>query len=104
MELMKTEKHQNQYYPLQPYTEEDLIIKRLRAWKQVLMFFVRTQLKHDWRSPEYKFTHRQFKAFVRLIEEAELVVNGGDERELEGEEEKEEEEEEESEEEKQEPR
>ncbi|KAL1617118.1 hypothetical protein SLS56_011121 [Neofusicoccum ribis] len=34
MELMKTEKHQNQYRPLQPYQEEGAIADRLRAWKQ----------------------------------------------------------------------
>lgn len=45
------------------------------------MFFVRTQLEYDWRSPEYKFTRRQFRAFVRLIEEAELVANRGEKKE-----------------------
>ncbi|KAK7700559.1 hypothetical protein SLS57_012064 [Botryosphaeria dothidea] len=34
MELMKTEKHQNQYRPLQPYMEESAIVDRSRAWKQ----------------------------------------------------------------------
>lgn len=104
MELMRTEKHQNRYHPLQPYTEEDSIIKRSGAWKQVLMFFIRTQQEHDWRSPEYKFTRRQFEAFTRLVEEAELVANreegseeersnrGGGGGEEEGEEEEEEEE------------
>ncbi|GME40029.1 uncharacterized protein LTHEOB_12917 [Neofusicoccum parvum] len=42
MELMRTEKHQNRYYPLQPYMEENAVADRSRAWKQVLMFFVRT--------------------------------------------------------------
>ncbi|EKG08964.1 hypothetical protein MPH_14081, partial [Macrophomina phaseolina MS6] len=51
MEMMKTEKHQNQYQPLQPYMDEEAIVDRSRAWKQVLMFFVRTQQQHDWRSP-----------------------------------------------------
>ncbi|KAL1637753.1 hypothetical protein SLS56_000308 [Neofusicoccum ribis] len=84
MELMKTEKHQNQYRPLQPYQEEGAIADRSRAWKQVLMFFVRTQQQqqeHDWRSPEYRFTRRQFEAFTRLVEEAELVANQEEEEE-----------------------
>nr|ATA58079.1 DNA helicase [Neofusicoccum umdonicola]ATA58208.1 DNA helicase [Neofusicoccum umdonicola] len=43
MELMRTEKHQNRYHPLQPYMEENAVADRSRAWKQVLIFFVRTQ-------------------------------------------------------------
>ncbi|EOD42854.1 putative dna helicase protein [Neofusicoccum parvum UCRNP2] len=39
MELMRTEKHQNRYHPLQPYMEENAVADRSRAWKQVLMFF-----------------------------------------------------------------
>ena len=41
------------------------------------MFFVRTQQEHDWRSPQYKFTRPQFRAFARLMEEAKRVVDEG---------------------------
>ncbi|GME47471.1 uncharacterized protein LTHEOB_12917 [Neofusicoccum parvum] len=45
MELMRTEKYQNRYHPLQPYIEENAVADR--------------------------FTRRQSRAFTRLMEEAE---------------------------------
>lgn len=38
------------------------------------MFFVRTQREHEWRSPSYKFTERQFRKFEQMIEAVEQVV------------------------------
>ncbi|GME40199.1 uncharacterized protein LTHEOB_12917 [Neofusicoccum parvum] len=34
IELMRTEKYQNRYHPLQPYMEENAVADRSRAWKQ----------------------------------------------------------------------
>lgn len=53
------------------------------------MFCVRTQLKHDWRSPE----HGRFKAFIRLVEKAELAANQEDQEEEDEQDRKEEEQE-----------
>ena len=71
MQAVRTEKQQTKYHPLQAYADADSIKDRAMPWKQMLMFFARTQRQHDWQSPRYKFTGRQFRAFVRLIEEAE---------------------------------
>ena len=75
MEAIRTEKHQTRFQPLQSYMDEDSVDDRVRSWQQILMFFVRTQAEHDWGSPEYQFTRRQFQAFQQLIEEAEREVN-----------------------------
>ncbi|KAF2480351.1 hypothetical protein BDY17DRAFT_255096, partial [Neohortaea acidophila] len=51
---------------------------------QMLMFFVRTQQPHEWRSPAYRFSKRQAKAFRELIAVVEVVVEE-EEEEVEGE-------------------
>jgi len=56
----------------------------------MLMFFVRTQAAHDWKSPVYRFTQAQLDKFRRLIEEVEHVIE--EREEVEGMEEEEEEE------------
>ena len=71
LEAIRTEKHQTRYQPLQPYMDEKSILEHARPWKQVLMFFARTQRAHDWRSPTYRFTRRQQDAWDALVEQAE---------------------------------
>lgn len=61
---------------MQPYIDEESIDDHLRPWKQMLMFFARTQKEHDWRSPEYQFTCRQREAWVVLVREAKRKVSG----------------------------
>ncbi len=75
MEAIRTEQHQTQYQPLQPYMEEDSIKDYVRPWRQVLMFFARTQREHDWSSPNYRFTRGQQRAWEKLVEEARREVN-----------------------------
>lgn len=75
MEAIRTEQHQNRYVPLETYWDAESIDRRAQSWRQVLMFFVRTQREHDWQSPPYKFTRAQFATFQKLIEEVEMVVN-----------------------------
>ena len=62
LEAVRTEKHQTQYKPLQPYMDQEAIVKHTRPWQQMLMFFARTQREHGWKSPEYRFRRRQHKA------------------------------------------
>ncbi|KAF2008235.1 hypothetical protein BU24DRAFT_325329, partial [Aaosphaeria arxii CBS 175.79] len=54
MEAIRTEKHQTRYQPLQGYMDEKTIVKHSRAWKQIMMFFARTQREHEWTSPAYR--------------------------------------------------
>jgi superfamily II DNA helicase RecQ len=70
MEMIRTEQHQTKYHPLQPYQHGEKVKDRVHSWRQVLMFFARTQKEHDWRSPKYRFTDAQQQAWDRLIEEA----------------------------------
>jgi hypothetical protein len=55
LEAIRTEKHQTRYQPLQPYMDKDAIVKHMRPWQQMLMFFARTQKEHRWKSPRYRF-------------------------------------------------
>ena len=74
MEAIRTEQHQTRYQPLKPYKEEAEVMDRVRPWRQVLMFFARTQREHQWRSPVYRFTRAQQRAWDVLIKEAQRVV------------------------------
>jgi hypothetical protein len=79
LEAIRTEKHQTRFQPLQPYMDKDAIVKHIRPWQQVLMFFARTQREHTWKSPQYRFTRRQREAWEALIEQAERVAGGEEE-------------------------
>ena len=76
LEAIRTEMHQTRYHPLQPYQDVSEIKRRCRPWQQMLMFFVRTQRQHEWKSPSYRFNRRQFAAFERLIAAAEKITSG----------------------------
>jgi RecQ family ATP-dependent DNA helicase len=76
LEAIRTEKHQTRFQPLQPYMDEKSIGEHTRPWKQMLMFFARTQKEHAWKSPTYRFTRRQREAWEALVEEAERSVEG----------------------------
>jgi hypothetical protein len=76
LEAIRTEKHQTQYKPLQPYMDKEAIVKHTRPWQQVLMFFARTQKEHRWKSPQYRFRRRQREAWEALVCEAERAVAG----------------------------
>jgi len=89
MEAIRTEKHQTQYTPLQGYMDAKSVKERARPWKQMLMFFARTQREHSWKSPRYRFTRQQREAWEALVEQAERDVEGEEaeaERDVEGEE------------------
>jgi hypothetical protein len=58
LEAIRTEKYQTRHQPLQPYMDEKAIKEHSRPWKQILMFFARTQREHGWKSPGYRFTRR----------------------------------------------
>jgi hypothetical protein len=66
LEAIRTEKQQNQHRPLQAYMDLETIVKHMRPWQQVMMFFARTQVHHEWKSPGYGFTLRQRKTWQAL--------------------------------------
>ncbi|OKP11117.1 hypothetical protein PENSUB_3487 [Penicillium subrubescens] len=53
--------------PLQAYMKADEELERhVDPWRRILMFFARTQVRHDWNSPVYRFSKRQRKAWDAL--------------------------------------
>jgi len=46
LEAIRTEMHQTQYQPLQPYQDAKTVNEQCKPWQQMLMFFVRTQREH----------------------------------------------------------
>lgn len=86
MEAIRTEKHQTRYQPLQAYMDEHAFAKHTYAWKQIVMFFARTQREHDWESPKYRFTKRQRQTWHILVETARRMASGeGSDEDSEGE-------------------
>ena len=66
IEAIRTEKHQTKYHPLQPYQNVKSFGDYVRAWQQVLMFFMRTadskarqRQSGTWKMPKYRFTKSQ---------------------------------------------
>jgi hypothetical protein len=76
LEAIRTEQHQTQFKPLQPYMDKEAIVKHTRPWQQMLMFFARTQKEHRWKSPRYRFRRRQREAWEALVRKAERAVTG----------------------------
>lgn len=66
IEAVRNERDQAPHTPLQAYMDEENIVRHAIPWQQVLMFFVRTQTRHSWQSPRYRFTERQRKAWQAL--------------------------------------
>ncbi|KAJ8106608.1 hypothetical protein OPT61_g9423 [Boeremia exigua] len=56
--------------------DEQSIVRHVRPWQQVLMFFARTQREHGWKSPAYRLTRRQREAWEALVKEAERATEG----------------------------
>ncbi|RMJ26744.1 hypothetical protein PHISP_02398 [Aspergillus sp. HF37] len=54
------------HQPLQAYMDEQNITRHIQPWQQILMFFTRTQVPHEWASPVYRFTTRQRRAWQVL--------------------------------------
>ena len=79
LEIIRTEIQQTEYTPLQAYMDDTSIKERSRPWKQMLMFFARTQREHSWNSPKYKFTRQQRDAWLHLVEQTKKDINGVEE-------------------------
>ena len=56
--------------------DDAALANAIRYWQQILMFFVRTQVEHSWRSPKYRLTPRQKSTFNELLIKAEQEANG----------------------------
>ncbi|EDN07517.1 predicted protein, partial [Histoplasma mississippiense (nom. inval.)] len=78
IEAIRTERHQTRHTPLQAYMDEESIAEHVRPWQQMLMFFARTQVEHEWTSPQYRFTPRQRKTWRVLWQVA--TTEGADQR------------------------
>ncbi|KAJ5551266.1 hypothetical protein N7461_005964 [Penicillium sp. DV-2018c] len=58
--------------PLQEYMETvDELERHIDPWRRILMFFARTQVRHDWNSPVYRFSKQQRTAWDALWHSAE---------------------------------
>ncbi|KAJ5882686.1 uncharacterized protein N7473_011120 [Penicillium subrubescens] len=71
----RIEKGQSVGKPLQAYMDPASIQKHVEPWRQILMFFVRTQAPHDWVSPTYQFTRRQRRAWEQFWSVAQLETD-----------------------------
>jgi RecQ family ATP-dependent DNA helicase len=67
MEVIRTEKHQTRYHPLQPYQTERQMAQYVRPWQQVLMFFARTNGPNAWKGPKYRFNKSQRRTWETLL-------------------------------------
>jgi hypothetical protein len=65
-EAARLEKDEIPHKPLLAYMDEEQIQRHVEPWQQILMFFARTQVAHDWRSPRYCFKKRQWQAWQAL--------------------------------------
>ena len=74
-EAIRTESNKISYHPLEPYQDRNQIGRQGRAWQQMMMFFVRTQRRHQWKSPSYRLNQRQKRAFERFIALAQQSVD-----------------------------
>ena len=74
-EAIRTESNKVSYHPLEPYQDRSQIERQGRAWQQIMMFFVRTQRQHQWKSPSYRLNQRQKRAFERLVTLAQQSVD-----------------------------
>ncbi len=81
LEAIRTEMHQTRYQPLQPYQDAKTVDDQCKPWQQMLMFFVRTQREHGWKSPPYRFNERQSVAYAKLIAAAETAAESDHESE-----------------------
>ena len=77
-EVMRTEEDQSRFVPLKGYQQVEEIRDKGRHWQQMVIFFVRTQQEHQWKSPKYRFNVHQRDAFQRLIEVAHNEVEQTD--------------------------
>lgn len=74
IEAVRVERDKTPTRPLQAYMVEEAIVKHSIPWQQVLMFFARTQVPHEWSSPKYSFTRRQQRTWEKLWDEAQAVA------------------------------
>lgn len=68
---MRTEKSQSRAKPFRVYQDLTKILIYGKPWKQILSFFVRTQLNPDESYPSYILTEDQtntFKTFIELVQ------------------------------------
>ncbi len=68
LEAVRSDPDQKQYVPLSTYRDTSSIERRCKAWQQMVLFFVRTQREHTWKSPAYRFSQRQAARFEKMME------------------------------------
>lgn len=70
MEAVRTQIQQSPHTPLRAYQDQAALLRSIHSWKEILMFFVRTQAAHQWSSPSYQFTSQQQQSWEQLIQAA----------------------------------
>jgi len=68
LEAVRSDPNQKQYVPLSTFRDASSIERRCTALQQVVLFFVRTQREHTWRTPAYRFNPRQAARFEKMLE------------------------------------
>ncbi|KAL8685459.1 MAG: hypothetical protein Q9218_007746, partial [Villophora microphyllina] len=73
MEVVRTEKAQTKYQPLQPYMDKDSVVQHALPWKQMVAFFVRTRGREQ-EGPRYRFNEREKQELKRLVRRARTLL------------------------------
>lgn len=71
---IRVQRDQLPHKPLQAYMDADSIQRHCLPWQQILMFFARTQIPHQWKSPPYHLTRRQRLSWEHLWKQAGLSL------------------------------
>ena len=69
MEVVRTEKAQTKYRPLQRYMDRDSVTQHALPWKQMVAMFVRTRGREQ-EEPRYKFNKREEEELSRMVRRA----------------------------------
>lgn len=75
IEAIQIDPSRDVHFPMQTYTDTDKIAVRVRPWQQILMFFVRTQYSHTWKSPPYRLGKRQRTCLQTILDLASSQVS-----------------------------
>ena len=78
MEVVRSEVKQTKYRPLQPYMDPDAVKDYARPWKQIVVFFVRTQQgrrQEEEGLPPYELEAREQRYFNDMFKQAKRIRN-----------------------------
>lgn len=67
MKVVRTQKTQTADVPLGKFHTFEKLMESTQSWKEIIMFFARTQAPHAWTSPQYQFTDSQQDAWTQMM-------------------------------------